>query len=262
MSKFPLRKRCGRNFYNPRMRRASFTALAVLCCALIPTIFLFGQTNEITADGFITYTVNPKKQNIKFYWKDDNGQIFKSINNLKQWIERKNVRLLFAMNGGMYNTDNAPHGLFIDNGKLVVPLDTTNGNGNFYLQPNGVFYITKENKPFICTTNKFNNSLQAKYATQSGPMLLIDGQIHPAFMEGSLNLNVRNGVGILPDGNIIFAMSKKKINFYDFAVFFKNKACKNALYLDGLVSRTYLPEQKQLQTDGNFGVMIGVTSLR
>jgi len=91
-------------------------------------------------------------------------------------------------------------------------------------------------------------------------MLVIDGQIHSAFKEGSTNLNIRNGVGILPNNKMIFAMSKKEVNFYDFANYFKNLGCKNALYLDGLISRTYLPAQNWTQTDGNFGVLIGVTT--
>ncbi|WP_264554492.1 phosphodiester glycosidase family protein [Flavobacterium sp. N1861] len=55
-------------------------------------------------------------------------------------------------------------------------------------------------------------------------------------------------------------MSKKEINFYDFATYFKKLGCKNALYLDGFVSRTYYPEEKWIQTDGNFGVLIGITN--
>jgi uncharacterized protein YigE (DUF2233 family) len=90
-------------------------------------------------------------------------------------------------------------------------------------------------------------------------MLLVNGVIHKSFNENSKNLNIRNGVGILPNNTILFAMSKKEINFYDFAKFFKDKGCKNALYLDGFVSRTYCPEQKWMQNDGDFGVIIGVT---
>jgi len=90
-------------------------------------------------------------------------------------------------------------------------------------------------------------------------MLIIDGEINPKFKKGSTSLYVRNGVGILPDGRILFVMSKKEINFYDFAVFFKNKGCMNALYLDGFVSQIYLPEQNWKQLDGEFGVIIGLT---
>ena len=90
-------------------------------------------------------------------------------------------------------------------------------------------------------------------------MLVVDGQIHSAFTQGSSNLNIRNGVGILPNNKILFAMSKKEINFYDFATFFQNMGCESALYLDGFVSRTYFPEKNWIQMDGNFGVIIGVT---
>jgi uncharacterized protein YigE (DUF2233 family) len=91
-------------------------------------------------------------------------------------------------------------------------------------------------------------------------MLVIEGQIHPALKEGSTNLNIRNGVGILPGNKVIFAMSKQEVNFYDFANYFKSMGCKNALYLDGFVSRTYLPSKDWIQTDGDFGVIIGVTT--
>ena len=104
-----------------------------------------------------------------------------------------------------------------------------------------------------------NTIINDNEVSQSGPMLVIDGQIHPAFKEGSTNLNIRNGVGILPGNKVIFAMSKTEIKFYDFANYFKTTGCKNALYLDGLVSRTYLPSKDWIQTDGNFGVIIAVT---
>lgn len=140
-----------------------------------------------------------------------------------------------------------------------MEIDTTKGNGNFYLKPNGVFYISFNKKPNICITEKFIENKNINFATQSGPMLVIDGNIHFAFQKNSVNLNIRNGVGILPNNQIIFAMSKKEINFYEFAEYFKELGCKNALYLDGFVSRTYLPEKKWIQTDGNFSVIIGVS---
>lgn len=89
-------------------------------------------------------------------------------------------------------------------------------------------------------------------------MLVIDGEIHTSFKEGSANVTIRNGVGILPNNSMIFSMSKKEINFYDFAKYFKDLGCKNALFLDAFVSRTYLPEQNWTQTDGGFGVIVAV----
>ncbi|WP_153799331.1 phosphodiester glycosidase family protein [Foetidibacter luteolus] len=209
-------------------------------------------------DGFITYKADLKKDNLQFYWKDDKGKPFRSIQNLRDWLVKQKLTLVFATNGGMYKTDNSPLGLYIQNSVTLSALNRFNGNGNFYLKPNGVFYITTNNQPFICPTSKFKNNGSVKYATQSGPMLLVDGQVHPSFKKGSQNLNIRNGVGILPDNRVVFVMSKKQVNLYDFADYFKKMGCKNALYLDGFVSRTYLPEQQWVQADGDFGVMIGV----
>jgi len=238
----------------------SFRALSIL-----PTIF-FLLTAEISgsipqhapADNIVSYVVDPRVLDLQFYWKDDSGHIFGSIQHLKDYLEHKHKKLVFAMNGGMFKADNSSVGLFIQQQHTVAPLDTATGSGNFYLMPNGVLYITNENKAVICTTANFKNDGEIRFATQSGPMLLIDGVFHPAFKKGSTNINIRNGVGILPNNQLVFAMSKEAINFYDLADYFKSLGCQNALYLDGFVSRTYLPEKDWAQTDGNFGVIIGV----
>lgn len=213
-------------------------------------------------DNILNYTLDTEAQDLKFYWKDDKGQRFKSIQNLQTWLDTKKQRLTFAMNGGMYKKDNSQQGLFIENFLTITQLDTSTGNGNFYLKPNGVFYILENNKSFICKTEEFRNISEVKYATQSGPLLVVDGKINTTFTKGSMNLNIRNGVGILPTNKVVFAMSKEEINFYDFANYFKTLGCRNALYLDGFVSRTYLPEQKWTQTDGDFGVIIGTTEVK
>ena len=235
-------------------------AFLLLIIALISIGFLALSKNEIVEDElFISYIVNPKKQNLEFFWKNEKGEHFKNAENLISWLKSKNKKLLFSTNGGMYKKDNSPQGLYVENTITKSEIDALNGNGNFYLKPNGVFYLTTEKNPIICKTEDFVNNGKIKYATQSGPMLVIDGEIHTAFKKNSTNLNIRNGVGILPNNQIVFVISKKEINFYDFAEYFKKLGCKNALYLDGFVSRTYLPEKNWKQIDGNFGVIIGVT---
>jgi uncharacterized protein YigE (DUF2233 family) len=212
-----------------------------------------------TADSIISYTVNPRAQHLALYWKDDAGQRLRSLGQLRSYVESKHVRLLFAMNGGMFTPNFAPLGLYIQDYRQYSPLDTLSGSGNFYLKPNGVFYLSADNHATVCTTADFRSSNLIRYATQSGPMLVVDGQIHSAFKEGSANRQIRNGVGILTDGQVLFAMSKVEISFYDFAEYFRRQGCRNALYLDGFVSRMYLPDKGWRQTDGDFGVMIGVT---
>jgi uncharacterized protein YigE (DUF2233 family) len=230
--------------------------LGLCTCIAIITAFSFNQSIN---ENFVTYTANPSSQNIILYYKDGNGKRIGTLGNLATHVEKQGSKLLFAMNGGMFMTDYSPLGLFIDNGSVVQKLNTRESNGNFYLKPNGVFYISKDNTAHISTTPDFKVGAAIKYATQSGPMLVIDGKLHDAFKEGSANLNIRNGVGILPNGNVLFAMSKQGVNFYDFAKYFKDKGCKNALYLDGFVSRAYAPSQKWEQMDGDFGVMIGIS---
>lgn len=234
-----------------------YKLLLVLTAAVLLAVASFTQKAG-QDDAIISYTVDPSVQDIRLYWKDDSGHIIGNFQQLKAYLDHKNSRLVFAMNGGMFKTGYTPVGLFIQQQKTITPLDTSSGNGNFYLKPNGVFYITKDNNAVICTTTDFADKGQVKFATQSGPMLLIDGAIHPAFKKGSANVNIRNGVGLLPGNKLVFAMSKEPISFYDFADYFKSLGCKNALYLDGFVSRTYLPEKDWIQTDGNFGVLIGV----
>jgi uncharacterized protein YigE (DUF2233 family) len=229
--------------------RTLYILALLICCT--------GLYAQQVDSRFVTFTC--KAHEVELYWKDDAGRVIGSLQNVKSLVEKKGKHLRFAMNGGMYNKDRSPQGLFIQNDSVLAPLDTLSGGGNFYLKPNGVFYITKKGLPHICPTEKFNNKGDILYATQSGPMLLIDGAIHPAFKKGSVNLNIRNGVGILPDNRLVFAMSKSEINFYDFAEYFKSMGCENALYLDGFVSRTYLPEAEWIQLDGSFGVIIGVS---
>ena len=230
----------------------------ILLTILLSSFFYISKE----AQEILSYEVNPTSQDLKLVWKDNNGQKIKNFNNLKSSLKKENKELVFAMNGGMFTKDYSPLGLYIEKGQILFPLNTVQkAYGNFYLQPNGVFYLTKDKKGVVVQTKDFKIDNNIDYATQSGPMLVIDGKLHSAFRQGSSNLNIRNGVGILPNGNILFAQSKQKVNLFDFATFFKNKGCKNALYLDGFVSRTYLPSKNWIQTDGNFGVIIAETKV-
>ena len=225
----------------------------VLVIVILPALRMEAQTNTI-----ISYNANPT--NVQMFWKNDKGAILGSLDNLVSWQESKGKKVVMAMNGGMYMEDRAPLGLYIENGKVIRKLNTvTNAYGNFYMQPNGVFYISKDNKAVVCETKATPDLKTIKYATQSGPLLVVDGVINDKFTKSSKNVHIRNGVGVLPDGRVLFAISKTEVNLYDIAEFFKNKGCRYALFLDGFVSRAYIPSENFTQKDGNFGVMIAVT---
>lgn len=217
--------------------------------------------------AFVGFEAKKDSCEIRMYWKDDKGSILGSIKNLKNYIERKGDTILYACNGGMYMENRFPLGYYIENGKTLQKINTRNGAGNFYLKPKGVFYLGNNNAPVIQSieTPKDRDALRLQkisYLTQSGPMLVHNGQINNLFTKGSTNINIRNGVGILPGGNVYFAMSTYPVNFYDFAKHFKDKGCKEALYFDGFVSRMYCPQENYIQLGGNFGVMVAVVKKR
>lgn len=200
------------------------------------------------------------------YWSNDSGFILHSFGRLKAMLERKGKALEFCCNGGMFDEYFYPQGLYIEEGQLRKTIDTGTGAGNFYMKPNGVFFIEKSGNAGIMETRGFKSAHLAtvpdssiQFATQSGPLLLHDSLINPAFTKGSANRFVRNGVGILANGKAVFIMSKEPVNFYDMASTFRELGCREALYLDGYVSRTCLPEKHWEQMDGRFGVMIAVT---
>ena len=242
------------------MKRFYWPFLFGILCLGLSFIWAPTSKKSLSDTDVVSYVVDLQKEDLKFYWRDNAKQNFRNAGRLKAALQKQGKELVFAMNGGMYLKDGSPQGLYIENGKTLKKVNTTQtAYGNFYMQPNGIFYLTKSKQGVVCKTSRFKPNPDILFATQSGPMLLIDGKLHPKFRDGSKNVHIRNGVGVLPDGKLLFAMSKERVNFFDFATYFKTKGCKQALYLDGFVSRTYHPKQKWTQLDGNFGVIIGVT---
>ena len=171
-----------------------------------------------------------------------------------------NKELLFATNAGIFNEDYQAVGLYVSKGEVISTLNTKDGNGNFFLKPNGVFFQLKDGKLGIAESTNFQkNSFDILNATQSGPLLLLQGEVHPAFNEGSPNRFVRSGVGIISPVEAVFILSEESINFYDFAMAFKDEFdCKNALYLDGAISEIYLPELDKAAGNQPFSSIISI----
>lgn len=170
---------------------------------------------------------------------------------------RKCENLKFAMNGGIFYKNYTPLGLYIENYREKYPLNLQkNHAGNFYLEPNGVFAWNKNQANIYATHQFLHQSRMYQYAMQSGPLLVFDNEINPIFNETSNSRKIRNGVGVGADG-VYFAITRKKINFYDFADFFKTELkAKQALYLDGSISSLYLPELRRNTQKVYLGPMI------
>ncbi|WP_089604011.1 phosphodiester glycosidase family protein [Acinetobacter piscicola] len=176
--------------------------------------------------------------------KNQQGVPYKKFNAIQKAMP--NCKISFAMNAGMYHANFSPVGLYIEQFKQLSALNTsTNQFGNFFLQPNGVVAWNK-NKAVLLTTQQYAQSnFKAKFATQSGPMLVINREINPMFKSDSDSLKIRNGVGI-KNNQLYFVISREKINFYHFADIFKTQLkVDQALYLDGTVSSAFIPEAKR-----------------
>ena len=175
-------------------------------------------------------------------------------------LQAKGQTLAFAMNAGMYQPDLTPVGLYIEDGRELAPIITADGPGNFGLLPNGVFCIGA--KGFSVTDSRaFKAKPPAcRYATQSGPMLVIAGALHPLFKPGSDSLNIRNGVGVSADGQTaVFAIANSPVNFARFARLFRDAlATPNALYFDGSISRILAPDLGRSGAGFSIGPIVGL----
>jgi uncharacterized protein YigE (DUF2233 family) len=174
-------------------------------------------------------------------------------------LAAKGQTLAFAMNAGMYQPDLSPVGLYIENGQQRAPIITSDGPGNFGLLPNGVFCIGS--KFSVVESRAFKaKKPKCRYATQSGPMLVIAGRLHPQFKPTSDSFHIRNGVGVSADGKTaFFAISNRAVNFASFARLFRDAlGTPNALYFDGSVSRLMAPELSRAGTGFSIGPIVGL----
>jgi uncharacterized protein YigE (DUF2233 family) len=233
-----------------------------LISSTVPAFFPFLQTIWFKNKLFDICVIDTKTCNIELFLKDETGAPLLSFDRLGKLLASRQAEMLFAMNAGMYQPDYQAQGLFVSKGKQLQELDLKDGEGNFYLKPNGVFVITRDKKASVQLSQDYSASPQNVWlATQSGPMLVINGNIHPAFREGSSNLNIRNGVGVLSSGQVVFAISRQEVNFFDFASLFRDRlGCDNALYLDGVISKIYAPTLGRNDLGGQLGPMIAVFS--
>jgi uncharacterized protein YigE (DUF2233 family) len=243
-------------------RRTLTTRLRRLPSLLLPLLLLISapgctptaqalDSSEVAFEGqnYRIVHVDLKRETLSLHWRDPaSGQPFGSIETLRQWGEARGQRLLFAANAGIYDHKFAPLGLYVENGKTLVPLNLAHGNpasGNFSLLPNGVFAVYPDGRAAVRTSAAFKADGKAtRLATQSGPMLLIDGQLNEQFIDDSSSLKWRSGVCVKSPTEVVFAASEAPVNFHTFGRLFRDKlGCRDALYLDGSISQLYVDGQ-------------------
>lgn len=168
-------------------------------------------------------------------------------------------RLRFAMNGGMYDEVGYPIGLYVEDGRGRHALNRERGPGNFHLLPNGVFTVAADGRVAVRTATAYDPASNPRWATQSGPMLVIDGRLHPQIQDNGPSLHIRNGVGVDSENTAWFVISGDAVSFGRMARFFRDQLhCPNALYLDGSVSSLWDRPAGRRDTNSRLGPLVAV----
>lgn len=229
------------HYWTPQytMTTLGFIALQSLSPALMIQEKAYHQVD------FVVVEVS-EQDALQLFWKQPNiDQAYQSFNGLAKTLAKQKKSVLFAINSGIFGQDQSPLGWHVEEGIRLQALNQVtrkDATGNFSLIPNGVFFIDKSGKHYVLETEQFlkeQTQYDITYATQSGPMLLIDGRLHPKFFSSSDSLKYRSGVCV-QNNKTYFAVTQNPINFYYFAKFFQDElGCDNALYLDGTLSQLY-----------------------
>lgn len=211
-------------------------------------------------DAYTVCKFSMSEHRIRLFHSDAEGEAYRQFNTLERELDEQGQSLIFAMNGGMYHEDRSPVGFFRDEFGDRATVNTNDGPGNFHLKPNGVFWISRFEAGIHESQAYLDAEIDPTYATQSGPMLVIDGALHPGLNPDGTSRRRRNGVGVSEDGQtVFFAISDTAVTFHDFATLFRDEiGVPNALFLDGQVSRIYAPEINRNELGADLGPIVGV----
>jgi uncharacterized protein YigE (DUF2233 family) len=236
-----------------------------LCLALmaLPTWASAVTCEDQSFEGtrFTVCTVDVAHEDLRLFLRDKDGTILGQFRSVARSLDPEET-LPFAMNAGMYHADRSPVGHYVQNGQEEMRLLTGPSGGNFGLLPNGVFCIN-DGAAQVYETLAFERlSPDCRDATQSGPMLVIDGQLHPRFLIDSTSEFIRNGVGTTPDGSTAyFVISNAAVTFHTFGRFFRDVLrTPNALYFDGKISRLHAPQLDRSDAGFWLGPIVGVVA--
>ncbi|WP_087548125.1 phosphodiester glycosidase family protein [Acinetobacter sp. WCHA39] len=235
------------------LKKWFIAALVSICMSHV-----YAMQHQIIKVDNISYDVIKADhlQQLRLFLKDPkNARYYQKFAHIQKMLPACE-QLSFAMNAGMYHPDFQPVGLYVEEGKEIVELNEAQGFGNFFMQPNGVLAWNDKYAVIKTTTDYKSMRFKPRFATQSGPMLVYKGQVNRQFVADSNSLKIRNGVGVR-NNQLYFVISQKRVNFYQFAQFFKqNLKIDNALYLDGSISSLYSTQTKRQDKTFNLGPIV------
>ena len=202
------------------------------------------------------------RNSLRLFQLGDDGNPLRYFADLKRHVSKQGRRVVAAMNAGMFEQDGSPVGWCVADGKTIKGPNQQEGQGNFFLKPNGVFAV-QDGKALVRETDAAAKTLgKATLITQSGPLLVTSGQLHPAFRENSANRHIRNAVGVDSDGLVWQAISAEPVNFHESATVFRDElGCPDALFLDGVISQLHAPGLGHKGGAAALGPLLAVTEV-
>ncbi|WP_198389499.1 phosphodiester glycosidase family protein [Sinorhizobium meliloti] len=253
------------------MKAFMLAAAAAFTCMVIsagPSNATACEKRSFEEVRYIICSISPKNARLRLFWKNAEGQPYRTFSRVAKAVAAEGRSLTFAMNAGMYAEDFSPVGLYVENWQELRTASTAEMKGspgsipNFYKKPNGVFFLDQAGARILPTDVFLTRRGKVRIATQSGPMLVVQNELHPAFILGSKDRTRRSGVGICERGTVRFAISEEAVNFYDFAQFFRDGLkCPDALFLDGGRGvGLYNPgiSRNDLSGHGGYGPIVGL----
>lgn len=241
-------------------RRRLGLAVGALVALAMPAVADLCETRDFEGTRYAVCTVQGDRQDRLRLWLDGpDGKPLGDFSAVRGTLAGGEV-LGFAMNAGMFHPGYAPVGLYRSDGLERGALVLSGGGGNFGMRPNGVFCVGARAPFQVIESRRFAKAgPSCRLATQSGPMLVIDGALHPRFDPASTSRYIRNGVGVSRDmGTAWFVISDRAVTFHEFARFFRDAlGARNALYFDGSISRLYAPAIGRADWGRAMGPIIG-----
>ncbi|MEZ5695980.1 MAG: phosphodiester glycosidase family protein [Sphingomonadaceae bacterium] len=227
-----------------------------------PTPAAESACERVTFEGAaLTHCVaDPAKHQIAMKLGPEGGAPWRGFSGLKASLPPE-TSVAFAVNGGMFNGEGKPIGYYVEASQRLKELNRNDGPGNFHLKPNGVFYGSGGSWR-IRTSDDFFAKVgdRPQFGTQSGPMLVIDGKLHPEITDDGPSKAIRNGVGVDAKGRAHFVISEEPLSFGKIARYFRDELkTPNALFLDGNVSALWDPASDRMDSRAPIGPLIVVT---
>ncbi len=216
------------------------------------------EQRSFEGTGFTICRYDRRRDEIALILDGPDGPL-RSLGALETQLGPRAGRLRFAMNAGMYGEDGNPIGLYVEDGRERHAINRRRGPGNFHLLPNGVFTVDAEGRVAIIPSPRYDPAIRLRWATQSGPLLVSGGGLHPAIQDNGPSLHIRNGVGVENQDRAWFVISDDAVSFGRMARFFRDVLnCRNALYFDGSVSSLWDRPAGRRDTRTDLGPLVAI----